>query len=506
MFCKQTPIKMTSDANASHEKATNQATMNNSEVNHSNGIEENKSIPNRPVEELKKLVQVENFDPTSLSNEETIELMLSLKESVYRLERFLGKSNAKRCVEIRRQYYLRELQLLDDEEKQPEPRANILRRPQTTEFNYERVVGACCENVIGYVRLPVGLVGPLRMDKRLIYIPLATTEGCLVASTSRGVSALNKAGGVETRVWKDSMTRAPIVRFQDLDTRDKALEWLRDPINEEKMKAAFRSTSKHTTLVGYTLHPLGREIHIRFDAYTGDAMGMNMCSKGAEAALREMQRIFPMEILTLSGNMCTDKKPSAINWVCGRGKSVECYALIPAEVVEKVFKVSVDSLIKVWLEKVMIGGAMAGSIGGFNCQAANIVAAIFIATGQDVAQVVSSSNCILKLEKDLKGALAVTCSMPSIECGTVGGGTVLPDQSNYLQLMGIKGTTTSSQDPISSSNNTGVDSDSNACKLARAICSTVMAADLSLLASLTEGTLVKSHMTHNRSTQPCKVV
>jgi len=497
----------------------------------------------RSVEELRRLVKQENFDLTSLDNEEIIQLMISRQVSAYKLESILGKSNAKRCVEIRRQYYIRELELLDKLDQNRDQssttsgsrqhdesscaktskstsytksaRSSILQQPLISDFEFDKVVGACCENVVGCVRLPVGLVGPLILDNEAIFVPLATTEGCLVASTSRGLSALAKSGGVISRVRKNCMTRAPIVKFQDpelkdaLNNVDRALDWLQDPINKERIKSAFRSTSKHTTLVDYTLHPTGREIHIRFEAQTGDAMGMNMCSKGAESALKEMQRVFPtMDILTLSGNMCTDKKPSAINWTLGRGKTVECNAIITEEVVERVFKVPVDSLIEVWLKKVMVGSVLAGSVGGFNCHAANIVAAIFIATGQDAAQVVSSSNCLLTLEKDSRGSLVVSCSMPSIECGTVGGGTVLPDQSSYLQLMGIKGATrrenqTEEQNPNIYDNN---NSDSNACKLARIICSTVMAAELSLLSSLTEGTLVKSHMTHNRSNQACKVV
>lgn len=474
----------------------------------------------RSIQELMDIIKSDRFDPKLLSNEEIIDLMISREVSVHRLENILGKSNAKRCVEIRRRYYMRELELLEKSDKPQEhhnhisetkesDKIDILKTPQSLEFDYSRVVGACCENVIGCVRLPVGLVGPLVMDKRHIFVPLATTEGCLVASTKRGLSALARGGGVVSRMRKNCMTRAPIVRFVDADLGDalqnvdRAVEWLHDEATKEKMKAAFRSTSKHTKLVDYTVHPYGREIHIRFEAQTGDAMGMNMCSKGAEMAIKEMQRIFPtMNILTLSGNMCTDKKPSPMNWILGRGKSVECNATLTAETIEKVLKVSVDSLYDVWLKKVMIGSAMAGSIGGYNCHAANIVAAIFIATGQDAAQVVSSSNCILQLEKNSRSnSLEVHCYMPSIECGTVGGGTILEDQSNYLQLMGIRGSTESNAQAPDSQ-----DSESNACILARIICATVMAAELSLLASLTEGTLVKSHMTHNRSTQPCNVV
>lgn len=506
---------------------------------------DNNGNPNkRSIEELMRLVKLDGFDPNQLSNEEIIDLMISRQVSVYRLESILGKRNAKRCVEIRRQYYIRELELLDKLDQQQhtnqdlltnnhsvnkrsceseelnhldtsiKSRSEILKTPQSTEFDYSPVVGACCENVVGCVRLPVGLVGPLILDNETIYVPLATTEGCLVASTSRGLSALAKSGGIVSRVRRDCMTRAPIVRFVDSDlkdalrNRDRAIMWLEDEINKEKIKSFFRSTSKHTNLIDYTTHSMGRELHIRFSAQTGDAMGMNMCSKGAEMALKEMQRVFPtMDILALSGNMCTDKKPSAINWVCGRGKSVECNASLSADVVEKVFKVSVDSLYQVWKKKVSIGSALAGSIGGFNCHAANIVAAIFIATGQDAAQVVSSSNCIIELEKDSRGSLEVHCYMPSIECGTVGGGTVLSDQSSYLQLMGIRGSSAvAHQNQSACENSNYLNEDSNACKLARIICATVMGAELSLLASLTEGTLVKSHMTHNRSSQSCKVV
>lgn len=499
----------------------------------------------RTLEELKKLVHQDNFNPTSFTNEEIIKLIDSLQISIHRLEKILGKNNAKRCVEIRRQYYTRELERLDDQQKRNyslpnaaldesnnnattvstiakvaqqnvESRSAILKQPLTSEFDFRPVVNACCENVIGYVSVPVAAAGPLKLDDHLEYVPMATTEGCLVASTNRGLLALTQSGGVMSRVYRNCMTRAPIVRFQDPDfdeavkNRIKAECWLQDPVNKEKIKTAFCSTSKHTTSLEYTLESIGREMHIRFTALTGDAMGMNMCSKGAEQALKELQRVFPtMDILTLSGNMCTDKKPSAVNWICGRGKSVECYASLPAEVVERILKVSVDSLIKVWSSKVMVGSALAGSVGGFNCHAANIVAAIFLATGQDVAQVVSSSNCIIHLEKDSRGSLEVSCKMPSIECGTVGGGTVLPQQSGYLQMMGIRGSTkraNNDEQVVSAGEYNCTDSDSNACKLARIICSTVMAGELSLLASLTQGTLVSSHMTHNRSAQPCNVV
>lgn len=191
--------------------------------------------------------------------------------------------------------------------------------------------------------------------------------------------------------------------------------------------------------------------------------------------------------LSLSGNFCTDKKPAAVNWIEGRGKSVVCEAIVPADVVTNVLKTSVHALVDVNISKNLIGSAMAGSVGGFNAHAANIVTAIFIATGQDPAQNVGSSNCMTLMEpwgaegKDLY----VSCTMPSIEIGTVGGGTGLPAQSACLEMLGVKGPHVA-------------EPGENARKLARIVCATVLAGELSLMAALTAGHLVKSHLTHNR--------
>lgn len=152
-------------------------------------------------------------------------------------------------------------------------------------------------------------------------------------------------------------------------------------------------------------------------------MGMNMLSKGTQESLRLVKEHFPdMEILSLSGNFCTDKKPAAVNWIEGRGKSVVCEAVVPAHVVSSVLKTSVHALIDVNIAKNMIGSAVAGSIGGFNAHAANIVTAIYIATGQDPAQNITSSNCMTLMEPwgPDGNDLYVSCTMPSIEIGTIG--------------------------------------------------------------------------------------
>lgn len=354
-------------------------------------------------------------------------------------------------------------------------------------YDYNKVLGSCCENVIGYLPVPVGIAGPLLIDGQLYHVPMATTEGCLVASTNRGSRALIKCG-VTSRIVADGMTRGPVVRFPNIVRASEAMSWMQQPENFQEMKNNFDQTSRFARLTKIHVRIAGRHLFVRFVAKTGDAMGMNMLSKGTEKSLQAVQTRFPdMEILSLSGNFCTDKKPAAVNWIEGRGKSVVCEAIVPADIVTNVLKTSVHALVDVNISKNLIGSAVAGSVGGFNAHAANIVTAIFIATGQDPAQNVGSSNCMTLMEpwgaegKDLY----VSCTMPSIEIGTVGGGTGLPAQSACLEMLGVKGPHVA-------------EPGENARKLARIVCATVLAGELSLMAALTAGHLVKSHLTHNR--------
>ena len=273
-----------------------------------------------------------------------------------------------------------------------------------TDYNYENVHGACCENVIGYMPLPVGVAGPLIIDGQHYYIPMATTEGVLVASTNRGCKAINAAGGATTVLTGDGMTRGPCVGFQTLARAGAAKLWLDSEEGQKTMKKAFNSTSRFARLQSMKTAMAGTYLYIRFKTTTGDAMGMNMISKGVECALNVMATesgFEDMAIISVSGNYCTDKKPAAINWIDGRGKSVVAEAIIPGDIVRSVLKSDVNALVELNTSKNLIGSAMAGSIGGFNAHAANIVTAIFLATGQDPAQNVESSNCITVMRKSV---------------------------------------------------------------------------------------------------------
>lgn len=323
------------------------------------------------------------------SEEDIIESALQGKVAGHCLESVLGDTT--KAVKIRRAVVARNPRTKD---LSKELEASQL---PYEHYDFAKVAGVCCENVIGYMPIPVGVAGPITINSHSFFLPMATTEGALVASTSRGCKAINaSAEGVSSFILQDGMSRGPCVRFADLTRAVTAKLWIESPRGQTILKAAFDSTSSIARLQKIKTTLAGSDVYIRFTASTGDAMGMNMISKGVEAALLDMVKngFEDMEILSVSGNYCTDKKAAAVNWIEGRGKSVVAQATVPAEIVKKTLKTDTASLVDLNESKNLVGSAMAGSIGGFNAHAANIVTAIFLATGQDPAQNVESSSCM----------------------------------------------------------------------------------------------------------------
>ncbi|KAJ2866700.1 3-hydroxy-3-methylglutaryl-coenzyme A (HMG-CoA) reductase isozyme [Coemansia aciculifera] len=358
-------------------------------------------------------------------------------------------------------------------------------------YDYSGVHGQCCENVIGVMPIPVGVAGPMCIDGEMVHIPMATTEGALVASTSRGCKAITLGGGAMTILTKDGMTRGPCLQMPNVMRAGALKIWLESDPGFADVRGAFQATSRFAKLRSLKVAIAGRLVYVRFTTFTGDAMGMNMISKGCEAALRLIQSRFEdCEVISVSGNYCTDKKPAAINWIDGRGKSVAAEAIIPGDVVRRVLKTSVEDLCRLNISKNLIGSAMAGAMGGFNAHAANTLTAIYLATGQDPAQNVESSTCITLMEPANDGQdLRISCTMPSIEVGTIGGGTTLPPQAACLDILGCRGPHRELPG-------------ANAQRLARIICAAVMAGELSLCSALASGDLVKSHIALNRAVVP----
>ncbi|XP_024990755.1 3-hydroxy-3-methylglutaryl-coenzyme A reductase 3-like [Cynara cardunculus var. scolymus] len=354
-------------------------------------------------------------------------------------------------------------------------------------LDYESILGQCCEMPVGYIQIPVGIVGPMLLDGEEFWVPMATTEGCLVASTNRGCKATYTSGGATSILLKDGMTRAPVVRFGTARRAADLKFFLEEPRNFETLASVFNKSSRFGRLQNIRSSIAGKNLYIRFTCSTGDAMGMNMVSKGVQNVLDHLKADFPdMDVIGISGNYCSDKKPAAVNWIEGRGKSVVCEAIINEEIVKNVLKTDIASLVELNMLKNLAGSAMAGALGGFNAHASNIVSAVYLATGQDPAQNIESSHCITMMEAVNDGKdLHASVTMPSIEVGTVGGGTQLASQAACLNLLGVKGANKES-------------AGSNARRLAKVVAAAVLAGELSLMAALTAGQLVKSHMKYNR--------
>ncbi|KEG08559.1 3-hydroxy-3-methylglutaryl-CoA reductase [Trypanosoma grayi] len=415
---------------------------------------------------------------SGLSNSEIAEAVNSRKIQFYGLEQALDP-DYKRAIAVRREVVSKYVVPTSptDEEKQG------LSSIPFEDYDWDRVVGQNCENIIGYVPVPLGIAGPILIDGQKYPIPMATTEGALVASTHRGARVISQCGGCKTLLLDEGMSRAPVVELTSLEEAGKLRTFCQE--NFAAVKEAFESTTRYGKLNSLKCVLTGRKAYLRFRATTGDAMGMNMITKGVDKALSLLQQHFPtMKVIALSGNYCTDKKPSAVNWIEGRGKAVVAEAKVHGHVVEKVLKCSVDSLVSLNIDKNLVGSAMAGSVGGFNAQAANAVAAIFIATGQDPAQVVESSTCITTMSKD-GDDLIISVTMPSIEVGTVGGGTGLAAQRGCLELIGCGGSNKESPG-------------ANAQLLSRLVAAGVLCAELSLMSGLAAGHLLSAHMRLNR--------
>jgi hydroxymethylglutaryl-CoA reductase (NADPH) len=336
------------------------------------------------------------------------------------------------------------------------------------------------ENFIGVAQVPVGLAGPLLIRgehaKGEFSVPLATTEGTLVASYSRGMKLLNLAGGVTCTVLADRMQRAPVFVFANAREARVFGAWIK--CRQAAIAKIAESTSKIARLQTIDVFLASKLAFLRFSYYTGDAAGQNMVTRAtAEACEWILQNFrFPPQAFYLEGNMATDKKASALNVLGTRGKRVVAEATIPRGILKAVLRTTPEQMCG--LTGALSMGAMLAGANNNGLHSANGIAAIFIATGQDVANVAEASTAIYHTEATPEGLYA-SITLPSLIVATHGGGTGLPTQRECLETMGCVGVGT-------------------AYKLAEIVAGTVLAGELSLQAAILSGDWVSSHERYGR--------
>jgi hydroxymethylglutaryl-CoA reductase (NADPH) len=342
------------------------------------------------------------------------------------------------------------------------------------------------ENFSGVAQVPIGIAGPLRMNGEHaqgdFYVPMATTEGTLVASYNRGMRVLGECGGVKATVVEDSMQRAPVFIFDDaLEAREFG-DWITR--HEDDIRAIAESTTRLGKLTYIGQYQVGPMLYLRVNFTTGDAAGQNMTAKATQAACEWMKANYPGGAeYRLTGAMDTDKKHSHVNTLLTRGKRVVAEATIKNDVLQRLLGVDTQSLYD-YRQIHFLGGFLAGTASN-SAHAANGLTAIFIATGQDVANIAESHAAISYARLLENGDYYWSITLTSLIVGTYGGGTALPTQRECLELLGCYG-------------------NDKAKKLAEICAGTTLAGEISLTCAVLAGNWVNSHerLGRNRDADP----
>ena len=337
------------------------------------------------------------------------------------------------------------------------------------------------EHFIGVAQVPIGIAGPLLINgehaEGEFYIPLATTEGTLVASYNRGMKLLYESGGVTTTVCDDAMQRAPVFIFPTARQARDFGKWVKENFLDIKTQA--EKTTKIGKLRDIEQYSASRFQFLRFNFTTGDAAGQNMVSKATKAACDWICKVYPgIEHYYLESNFATDKKTSQINMLHTRGKRVVAEAIIPAKLLEKIMHTNIDLVYKA--RQVSNLGSFLSGVNNNGAHSANAITALFIATGQDVANVAESSAAIVYSEITPQGDYYYSITLPSLIVATYGGGTALATQRECLELLGCYG-----QDKVR--------------KFAEIVAATVLCGELSLATAIASEDWVQSHEQYGRN-------
>lgn len=336
------------------------------------------------------------------------------------------------------------------------------------------------ENAIGMAQVPLAVAGPLLVDgedaRGTFYVPFATSEGALVRSYERGMVALTYAGGVTARVHGDQNRISPGFFFDDLGAAHEFVAWVAAQAAE--IRARAEATTRHGRLLRLRCHPVGRQVVVDFDYSTADASGMNMMTTATDAACRWIVEASTARGYLLFSGAESEKRASGALMAGGKGKHVSAGALLPDNVLRAVLRAGAADFTRLW-QSTMTGHLLAGGQ-GYNGHFANGLAAMFIAFGQDVANVTNAAVGITRFEEAGDGALYASVTLPALTVATIGGGTGLATASECLAVVGCAGA-------------------GKARKLAEIMAATLLAGELSIAASIVSGEHAAAHQELGRN-------
>jgi hydroxymethylglutaryl-CoA reductase (NADPH) len=331
------------------------------------------------------------------------------------------------------------------------------------------------ENFIGTVKIPVGIIGPLRINglnaQGDYHVPMATTEAALVASYARGAFAATKAGGISTALLYEGVIRTPAFVFDSMLTSGLFVEWVVQ--NIATLKAAAEATTRYGKLTSVEPMIDNNVVFLICRYSTGDAAGQNMVTIATDALCKAIATHCPVSIKAwyIEGNFSGDKKASFLGLVTGRGRKVSASLTLPAEVVQKTLGTSVQAMLD-YGEVANLGSHLSGQLGA-QAHFANGLAAVYLATGQDAACVAESAVGITRMEAR-GGDLFCSVTLPNILVGSVGGGTGLPSQTAGLNVLGLKGA-------------------GKAAALAEVVAATCLCGEISIVAAIAAGHFSRAH-------------
>ena len=340
-----------------------------------------------------------------------------------------------------------------------------------------------CEHFTGVAQIPMGIAGPIKVNGEYaqgeFLVPMATTEGTLVASYNRGIKVMNLCGGVKCTVVRDAMQRAPVFVFEDARAARDFVDWVKE--NFSKIAEEAEATSSVARLQYIDPYLSNKFAFLRFNYSTGDAAGQNMVGRATFAAcswILEVYKEYPIKHFYLESNFATDKKASQVNIMRTRGKRVTAEIVLKRDVLIQHMRVEPEQL--AYHSSVSNIGSILSGANKNGAHSANAITAIFIATGQDVANVSESSAAITYAEITPEGDLYLSITIPSLIIATYGGGTGLATQKECLEMLDCFG-----RDKVN--------------KLAEIIAGVVLAGEISLGSAISSSDWVSSHEQYGRN-------